>query len=284
MKFRNQILDIRACLCYAVYMIDFSNYNIKIDSAFSLGWQKSTAYARPRKFDALSFRVKGDADYRHGEQSYRVQSGDIAFVPAHYDYTITANKEEEVFVIHFYIQNSAFDTMQVFSPTNPDVFYRLFQEIGETWRAKPIGYQAKMLSQFYKIAEQIAVQSHKQLLLTTPPKLQQALDFLHEQFTSPETTVETTARHIKTSTVYLRKIFRLALNTTPLKYLNDLRMRYAVGLLKTGYYRVEEIAELSGFNDPKYFSALYKKRTGFLPSEKLSLTRVKQARKSVSRL
>ena len=250
-------------------MIDFTKYNIKIDSAFSLSWSKNTAYARARKFDALSFRVKGDADYKHGEQAYHARSADIVFVPAHYDYTITANKNEEVYVIHFYIEGSSFDTMQVFSPTNPDVFYRLFVEISETWCTKPIGYAAKMLSLFYKIAEQIAVQTQKQSLLTTPPKLEEALSYLHEQFTSPETTVESTARHIKTSTVYLRKIFHLTLGTTPLKYLNGLRMNYAVGLLKTGYYTIEEIAELSGFNDPKYFSTLYKKTMGVPPSEKL---------------
>ena len=50
-------------------------------------------------------------------------------------------------------------------------------------------------------------------------------------------------------------------------------MNYAVGLLKTGYYSIEEIADLSGFNDPKYFSSLYKKKIGYLPSERLKLAR-----------
>lgn len=59
------------------------------------------------------------------------------------------------------------------------------------------------------------------------------------------------------------------MNVSPLKYLNDLKINYAIGLLKTGYYTIEEIADLSGFNDPKYFSTLYKKRFGVPPSEKL---------------
>lgn len=249
-------------------MIDFTLYNIKISSAFSLTWEKSTAYARPRKYDAISFRARGNADYAHGEETYHVETNDLLFVPANYDYTITANTAEEVFVIHFFIAGSSFQKLEVFTPSNPDVFARLFTELCNVWRSKPIGYEAKMLSLFYKIAEQIAVQSYHRSLSLAPPKLQSALKYLHENFTNPETNVATCAEHIKTSTVYLRKIFRSTLDTSPLKYLNTLRMDYAAELLKTGYYNIEEIAEQSGFSDPKYFSSLYKQKTGVLPSVK----------------
>ena len=263
------MLDKQRKIWYSINMIDLTLYNIQISSAFSLAWEPNSAYARPRKYDALSFRIKGDADYQHGEQKYHVEKDDILFVPAHYDYQLTANKNEQVLVIHFFIENSNFQELQVFKPLNPDVFYRLFLEMKNVWRTQPIGYKAKLLSLFYKIAEQITIQTHNKALLLSPPKLQVALDYLHEHFTDPEMSVERVAEHIKTSTVYLRKIFHLSLKTTPLKYLNNLRMSYAIELLKTGYYNIEEIAVLSGFNDPKYFSSLYKQKTGFLPSEKI---------------
>lgn len=145
-----------------------------------------------------------------------------------------------------------------------------FLEMTQIWRLKPIGYKAKLTSLFYKIVEQIEIQSQKQILTQKPKKLQETIEYLHENFSNPETSIEATAKHINTSTAYLRKIFSSNLNISPLKYLNELRMNYAVELLKTGYYSIEEIAELSGFNDPKYFSTLYKNRFGILPSEKLS--------------
>ena len=113
------------------------------------------------------------------------------------------------------------------------------------------------------------IQKQKQILAEKPQKLQEALDYLHENFTNPETNVESTAKYIGTSTTYLRKIFTCGIDITPIKYLNALRMNYAADLLKTGYYTIEEIADLSGFNDPKYFSTLYKNRKGVPPSEKL---------------
>ena len=129
----------------------------------------------------------------------------------------------------------------------------------------------------YKIIEQIEIQNYKKNLLSKPEKFQEVLAYIHENFTNSETTVETIAKHANFSTVYLRKLFKSALNETPLNYLNRLRMDYAIGLLKTGYYSIEDISFQSGFNDPKYFSALYKKKTGFLPSEKL-----KRARRAIS--
>ena len=134
-------------------MIDFNSYYIKLDSAFSISWKRSTAYARARNYDALSFRVKGSATYHHDGQIYHVQKNDILFVPAHYDYEISANKDEEVLVVHFFIKNSSFNKMEIFTPINPDVFYRLFLEMSETWRAKAVGYQARLVSLLYKIIE-----------------------------------------------------------------------------------------------------------------------------------
>ena len=263
------MLDIQISAYYNTRMIDFNLYNLKIASAFSIGWKKSTAYARARQYDALSFRIKGGATYHHDEHTYQVQKNDILFVPAHYDYEISATKEEELFVVHFFIENSAFREMEIFTPINPDVFYRLFSEMSEVWRIKSVGYQAKLTSLFYKIVEQIEIQSYKKNLLSKPEKFQEILEYIHENFTNTETTVESIAKHANFSTVYLRKIFKTALNESPLHYLNRLRMDYAIGLLKTGYYSIEDIAFQSGFNDPKYFSLLYKKKTGVPPSEKL---------------
>jgi AraC-like DNA-binding protein len=35
---------------------------------------------------------------------------------------------------------------------------------------------------------------------------------------------------------------------------------------ENGFYTVEEVSNLSGFSDPKYFSTIYKKRFGHSPS------------------
>ncbi len=247
-------------------MINFNLYDIKLDCAFEISWKKSTAYAKARKFDALSFRVNGSALYRHGEKEYTASKNDIVFIPAGYDYTITANKSEDVLVAHFYLENSNLDEMTVFTPKNPDVFERLFYDISKVWRTKATGYKHKMHSLFYKILEQIEIQEEQQNSILKQKKLKLALDCMRESFNSPQTTVETVAKHAGVSTVYLRRLFKDAFGKNPLSYLNDMRIEHAVSLLKTGYYSIQDVATLSGFNDAKYFSKLYKSKTGNSPS------------------
>lgn len=248
-------------------MINFDAYDLKIDCAFPISWKKGTEYAQARKFDALSFRVNGNASYRHGKTEFSVNKNDLLFIPAGYDYSITANRSEDVLVVHFYLKDSSLDKPSVFTPTNPDVFERLFSEITNVWRTKATGYKYKTYSLFYKILQQIEIQREQKELLVNPKKLQLALDYIHENFNSAQTTIESVARHIGTSSVYLRKLFRTSLEKSPLQYLNDMRIEHAVSLLKTGYYSIQDVATLSGFNDAKYFSSIYKKKTGHPPSK-----------------
>ncbi len=248
-------------------MINFDSYSIKIDSAFPISWKKGTAYAKARKYDALSFRVNGSASYRHGDKEYTASKNDLLFIPANFDYTITANKSEDVLVVHFYLEGAHFDEIKIFSPQNPDVFERLFYEISKVWRTKATGYKYKMYSLFYKILGQIEIQEEQKAQRTNPKKLQLALEYLHENFNSPQTTIEAVASHIGTSSVYLRRLFQSAFGKSPLRYLNDMRVDHAVSLLKTGYYSIQEVATLSGFNDAKYFSTVYKRKIGNSPSK-----------------
>lgn len=242
-------------------------FNFKIQCALPFSWDKGKSYARARSFDALSFRIKGDAAYSHGKDSCHVSKNDILFIPAHYDYIINSRCAEEVLVIHFNIENSPFTDLKTFTPIKPDVFQKLFSLMCKFWNDKPIGYIYKLNAIFYEILEEIALQKQQ---TGAPPKLQDALNYLQKNFSLSDTNIEDVAQHIGVSTVYLRRLFNEKLKTTPIKYLTDLRLNHATELLKTGYYSIEDVATLSGFNDAKYFSMLFKKKMGVSPSKKLN--------------
>ena len=71
------------------------------------------------------------------------------------------------------------------------------------------------------------------------------------------------------SEVYFRKLFKEEYGISPQKYIIDLRIQNAVGLISVGYYSLKEIAYMSGYNDYKYFSVEFKKIVGVSPSEYL---------------
>ena len=54
---------------------------------------------------------------------------------------------------------------------------------------------------------------------------------------------------------------------TPAQYILSLRMANAQTLLESTNYNVTEIADIIGYDNPLYFSRIFKKQSGMSPSE-----------------
>lgn len=66
---------------------------------------------------------------------------------------------------------------------------------------------------------------------------------------------------------YLGRIMKRYFNKTFLEVLTEIRIKNAVIMLKNSRVKVYEVGQLVGFKDSKYFSQIFKKYTGKLPSE-----------------
>jgi ABC-type glycerol-3-phosphate transport system substrate-binding protein/AraC-like DNA-binding protein len=64
---------------------------------------------------------------------------------------------------------------------------------------------------------------------------------------------------------HLNRLFKLAQGVPCMEYVIRLRMQRARDLLNNADYRVNEIARLVGYDNPYYFSRLFKKKTGVSP-------------------
>ena len=238
----------------------------EIISALSLSWGADAAYAKPRSFHALSYRKKGEAEFIHGEKTFKVSEGEIIFVPKNYDYTIKPLKNEEVAVVHFDSDDESLNEIEVFRPVHSEVFSDLFSKIYETWLNKPVGYEFRLDSLFLRILENVAVQTYGKLY-DMEKKFASLLDYARQEFRNPSLTVERLSKELGVSGTYLRKLFKEKTGTTPHKYIDALRVDYATALLSSGYYTVAEAAYAAGFSDPKYFSVVYKKAKGLSPRD-----------------
>jgi AraC-like DNA-binding protein len=72
---------------------------------------------------------------------------------------------------------------------------------------------------------------------------------------------------------YLSRIFKEDTGTTPLHYVNKLRMEHAADMLRDTELTFAEIGYRVGINNPSYFSRMFKKHTGKSPSEFRALGR-----------
>ncbi len=90
--------------------------------------------------------------------------------------------------------------------------------------------------------------------------------YISENFHS-NITVNEIANHFHFTVSYLVKIFRVATGQTPLQYLIYLRINEAKRLLmQRSDLSVSEIGQAVGYDDPHYFSRIFKKQTGISPS------------------
>jgi len=79
--------------------------------------------------------------------------------------------------------------------------------------------------------------------------------------------VQTLARVACVTPSYLSRLYKKHLGTSPMRYRNAVRIEKAKHLLLVKSASVEEIADILGFEDTKYFSQLFKSITTLSPSQ-----------------
>lgn len=94
-----------------------------------------------------------------------------------------------------------------------------------------------------------------------------AIAFLRRHYTE-DLTVDQVCSSIGFSKYYLCHAFKEITGRTIISYINFLRCQNARGLLASGQYNISESAAQSGFHNLSYFSRIYKREMGELPSAK----------------
>lgn len=97
--------------------------------------------------------------------------------------------------------------------------------------------------------------------------LNEAKALCAQNYQDPTFDINTLASMMRTSRWTLRRLFQEHLHITPSRFLIDIRMNYAIYLLKETHLPVAEIGRRSGFTDPEYFYKVIRRYTGVQPSK-----------------
>ena len=92
-----------------------------------------------------------------------------------------------------------------------------------------------------------------------------ALQLTDECFTDPDLTLGAVAARLGYDAKYLSFAFHREQGVTWSRYLRDLRVRRAAFLMEQGVESIKNVARLSGFRDPLYFSKVFSKIEGVSP-------------------
>lgn len=95
--------------------------------------------------------------------------------------------------------------------------------------------------------------------------VQKAAEYIQENFRN-KIAIEDIAQVVYLSPCYVSRIFKQSLGCTLMEYLTQVRLEEAKVMLKNPKYNVMQVAEGSGFEDPAYFTRVFKKLEGITPS------------------
>jgi YesN/AraC family two-component response regulator len=93
------------------------------------------------------------------------------------------------------------------------------------------------------------------------------ISITEESFAESDLSITGIAEELGYNAKYISHLFKEKMGIPYSEYLRNLRIKYAVSLLDHGIDSVKNVAVLSGFQDPLYFSSVFKKVLGISPKE-----------------
>ncbi|TFF37523.1 hybrid sensor histidine kinase/response regulator [Mucilaginibacter psychrotolerans] len=97
--------------------------------------------------------------------------------------------------------------------------------------------------------------------------MNKVMECIENGLNDPDLSVEKLSKHVGMSRGSLYyKLLELS-GCTPVEYIRQVKLEKAAALLETSDYNVAQIAYMTGFGTPSYFSRTFKSKFGILPSE-----------------
>lgn len=142
-----------------------------------------------------------------------------------------------------------------------------FTEIREILILGKPGYALQAIGVFYELLARVIERSQPagQTKSVYPESVRNAITFLRETYTTPYDAAAT-AMAVGLSQSHLRALFEKWVGESPQQFHARCRIDEARRLLYQNTLTVSQIAMLVGFDDPRYFSRVFKQITGVPPS------------------
>lgn len=97
--------------------------------------------------------------------------------------------------------------------------------------------------------------------------IRQAKDYIEQHYADPDLSLNEVAARANLSASHFSSVFSQETHQTFKEYLTEIRINKAKELLRMTTLRSTDIAYQVGYNDPHYFSSVFKRNTGLSPME-----------------
>lgn len=236
--------------------------NIEIIDVFHLNREKSKYDTPKRPFHILTKRINGYTDMTFEDDSFRITTDNLLYIPANTEYTRQSYGDEEIIAIHFNILNR-----ENFTPFSINIeeekCNKAFEEIYRVWSERKAGYKYKCTAVLYEYLSTVILKKSNS---KEYDKLKKSINYIERNLTQ-KLSIDKLAKMCNLCETQYRKTFKKEFGVSPVKYINKLRINNAVSMICGGYYSMAEISERCGFSDQKYFNKIFRAEIGKSPSQ-----------------
>lgn len=127
--------------------------------------------------------------------------------------------------------------------------------------------EAQLFEMLHQSVERFCVQHTKAEQVTANKMRTELLTYTEDNFNNKNLSLSAVADHLNTSVYVATRLFKEATGKNFKEYVMDKRMEYAAQLLKSTSHKVTEISGMAGFENPEYFSSLFKNKFGMTPTQ-----------------
>ena len=145
------------------------------------------------------------------------------------------------------------------------IFKQMIQELQRCQTHYPELLTLLILQLLIRIERQIG-RDHRRKDVYLDTEMELAMQFFNDNYNT-QISVEEYAAARGMSVSWFIRSFKQYTHATPMQYLVERRMANAQMLLETTGYNITEIGNLVGYDNPLYFSRVFKKHKGVSPSE-----------------
>ena len=218
-----------------------------------------------RHSDAFVYFFRGCVEYVFSDVSFTASAGSVVFLPKSSSYRMRISEPSDYYVVDFEFESSeAVRRGAEFKKLSPGVKAD-FEKLLYTHHGTEPWSQCDAYSLLYRIYS-ACVRSERREYSKSGELYSAAMKFILDNYSSHTVSVSDIAEHVEVSEVHLRRIFKSHTATSPMQYVNCLRIEKAKNLLTESNLAISDVARLSGFSDPYYFSREFKKSVGITPT------------------
>lgn len=223
-----------------------------------------------RPTDCFLYGLSGSAYYTFHGKTVKIEKGDVIFFSRVNVYKVKIAPEgfSAIYVNCFLEDTQEPLCNEIFKPQNSTVLDNSFKKLLTLWKTGNFSDRIHCKSLLYRIYAELANQmQYKYIPSGKKEKIESAVNFMTENISDTNFSVEKLGPMCQMSQVHFRRIFSQIYHTTPVAFLVSLRINKAKELLHASSLSIAEIATQCGFSSTHYFSTKFRDQTGLTPTE-----------------